>query len=445
MKFHPVASIAVFALALASAQSQPVGQSANPAADSFMLRGGTVHTISGATIEDGSVLVRNGKIVGVGKNLTAPEGYKVIDVRGQQVYPGMIDAASMMGLDSQADELQSDAHEMGLFNPQLRAATAMNTASEHIPASRANGVTGIVEMPEGALISGQMSLLHLDDSGNNQTMTVVPAAAIHLRFPALVIHPVRPHESGDADDDPAPPEPVPYEEAKKDYDGKMAALLQFFDEARQYQREKSAHAAGFETNLKFEAMIPVLEGKTPLFVTAVREREIREAIDFADKQKVKIILADAYECYKVIPEIKAHNIPVVLGPTLSIPINPDDPYDRSFTTPAELQRAGIKFAIGTFSARLSRNLPYQAAAAVPFGLAHDDAYRAVSLSAAEIFGVAKQMGSIEEGKSADLIVADGDPMEVTTNVKMVFIDGKAENLDTRQRQLYRKYSANPPK
>jgi imidazolonepropionase-like amidohydrolase len=414
-------------------------------AGSFMLKGGTIHTVSGATIENGAVLVRDGKIVGVGKNITAPEGYKVIDVHGEQVYPGMIDAASMMGLDSQAEELKSDADEMGLFNPQLRAVTAMNTASEHIPASRANGVTGIIEMPEGDLISGQMSLVHLDDSGNNQEMTVAPLVAIHLRFPALTIHPLRPLENNDADDDPADPEPIPYEEAKKAYDDKMSALLKFFDDARQYQKEKAAHAAGFQLDRRFEAMLPVLEGKTPLFVTAVREQEIREAIDFADKQKVKIILADAAECYKVIPEIKAHNISVVLGPTFRLPINPDDPYDRIYTTPAALQKAGIRFAIASFSARQSRNLPFQAAAAVPFGLAHDDAYRAVSLSVAEIFGVAKQMGSIEEGKSADLIVADGDPMEVTTNVKMVFIGGKPENLDTRQRRLYEKYSGNPPK
>jgi imidazolonepropionase-like amidohydrolase len=443
MKLRLIAGLASAAIASAVTQSPPPTTPAP--ADSFMLRGGTVHTISGAIIEDGSVLVRNGKIVGVGKSLSAPAGYRVIDVHGQQIYPGMIDAASMMGLDSQASELKSDAEEIGLFNPQLRAVTAMNPASEHIPASRANGVTGIIEMPDGELISGQMSLVHLDDSGNNQAMTVVPSAAIHLRFPALITHPVRPHESDDADDDPTPPEPIPYEEAKKDYDDKMAALLQFFDGARQYQKEKLAHAAGFETNLKYEAMIPVLDGKTPLFVTAVREREIREAIEFADKQRVKIILADAYDCYKVIPEIKAHNLSVVLGPTLTSPINPDDPYDRSFTTPAELQKAGIRFAIATFSARRSRNLPFEAAAAVPFGLAHDDAYRAVSLSAAEIFGVAKQMGSIEEGKSADLIVADGDPLEVTTNVKMVFINGKPESLDTRQRQLYEKYSGNPPK
>jgi imidazolonepropionase-like amidohydrolase len=436
-----LASVVCFSVFVAAAQ-QPAAQNSSA---SFVLQGGTIHTISGSVIENGSVLVRDGKIVGVGKNLPAPEGYKVIDVRGQQVYPGMIDAASLMGLDSTADELKSDAEEMGLFNPQLRAVTAMNTASEHIPASRANGVTAVMEMPEGDLISGQMSLIHLDESGNNQAMTVVPSAAIHLRFPALVIHPVRPTENNDADDDPVPAEPIPYEEAKKDYDDKMAALLRFFEEARQYQQQKLAHAANLETNLKFEAMIPVLEGKTPLFVTAIREREIREAIEFSVKQKVKIILANAYECYKVIPEIKALNIPVVLGPTLALPVNPDDSYDRSFTTPAELQEAGIKFAIASFSARQSRNLPFQAAAAVPFGLDHEAAYRAVSLSAAEIFGVAKQIGSIEEGKSADLIVADGDPLEVTSNVKMVFINGKPESLDTRQRQLYEKYSGNKPK
>ncbi len=228
MKFHSIACVAILAVVPAFAQTPAAAPSAAPSADSFMLRGGTVHTISGATIEDGSVLVRNGKIVGVGKNLAAPAGYKVIDVKGQQVYPGMIDAASMMGLDSQSAELKSDAEEQGLFNPQLRAVTAMNPASEHIPASRANGVTGIIEMPEGELISGQMSLVHLDESGNNQAMTVVPSAAIHLRFPALIIHPVRPPENDDADDDPSAPEPIPLrgsQEGLRRKNGRAAAVL----------------------------------------------------------------------------------------------------------------------------------------------------------------------------------------------------------------------------
>ena len=417
-------------------------QAPAPVGDAFILKGGTIHTISGAVIENGSVLVRGGKIVAVGKNFTTPDGYKVIDIHGQQVYPGMIDAASMLGLDSTASELATDAQELGLLNPQLRAATAVNPESDHIPASRANGVTSVMEMPEGELLSGQMSLIHLDGSTNDK-MVVASSTAIHLRFPAIVTRPVRPHESDDADDDPAPPEPIPYEEAKAKYDRDMAALLQFFDEARAYRKAKLAKARGFQTDLKLEAMIPVLEGKTPLFVTAVREREIREAIHFADKQKVRIILADAYEAYKVIPLLKERKIPVVLGPTFTLPLDPDDPYDRSYTTPGELYRAGIPFAIASFSARQSHNLPYQAAAAVPFGLPKEQAYRAVSLSAAEIFGLGSRLGSIEEGKTADLIVSDGDPLEVTTKVTMVFIDGKPVSLDTRQKQLYEKYSNRP--
>lgn len=410
-----------------------------PAPDAFILKGGTIHTISGAVIEDGSVLVRNGKIVAVGKNFTTPDGYQVIDIRGQQVYPGMIDAASMLGLDSTAGELAPDARELGLLNPQLRAATAVNPASDHIPFTRANGVTSVVEMPQGELLSGQMSLIRLDGSDSDR-MVRAPAVAIHLQFPAIVTRPLRPLENDDADDDPAPPEPIPYEQAKARYDRDMAALTGFFDQARAYWRAKKAKAPGLEPDLRLEAMIPVLEGRTPLFVTAVREREIREAVAFADREKIRIILADAYESYKVIPLLKAHKVPVVLGPTFQLPLDADDPYDRSYATPGELYRAGIPFAIASFSARRSFNLPYQAAAAVPFGLPKDQAYRAVSLSAAEILGIADRLGSIEEGKAADLIVTNGDPLEVTTKVNMVFIDGKPVSLETRQKQLYEKYS-----
>jgi imidazolonepropionase-like amidohydrolase len=395
-----------------------------------MLRGGTIHTMAGKVIEGGSVLMRDGKIVAVGKNFTPPNDYKIIDIPGQQVYPGMIDAASMLGLDEDADE-------PGLLNPQLRAADAVNPASDHIAGSRVNGVTSVIEMPEGELLSGQMSLLRLDGP------TTGPPVAIHLRFPALTIHPVPPHENADSDDDPAPPEPIPYEEARQDYDRKMEALNRFFDEARAYWRAKRAKARGQKTDLRLEAMLPVFDGATPLFVTAVREREIREAVAFADRQKVRIVLADAYESYKCIDLLKGHKISVVLGPTFSLPLNPDDAYDRSYTTAGELYRAGIPFAIATFSARQTHNLPYQAAAAVPFGLPQEAAYRAVSLSAAEIFGMGKTLGSLEEGKSADLIVADGDPLEATTKVRMVFIDGKPVSLETRQKGLFEKYSARP--
>jgi imidazolonepropionase-like amidohydrolase len=433
MFIRPIAIICGLAGGLAVAQT--------PAADSgILLRGGTVHTISGPVIENGSVLMRSGKIVGVGKNLTAPEGYKVIDITGKDVYPGMIDSASRLGLETNSREEASDAEEIGEINPQLRAVTAVNPSSEQIPAARYNGVTSVIEMPEGELISGQMSIVHLDESGSNSAMTVMPTTAIHLRFPAIVTQPIRPHETEEEDEDPsAQPEPIPYAEAKRDYDRKMKVLNTFFDEARQYRQAKRVNAAALKTDLRYEAMLPVLDGTTPMFVTAVKAREIREAVQFARKEKIKIILADAYEAYLVLPLLKANDIPVVLGPTHTLPMDPDDPYDRSYTTPAALYNAGIKFCIGTFSSRNARNLPYEAAAAVPFGLPKEEAYKAVSLNAAQIFGIANRLGSIEEGKSADLIVSDGNPLEVMTHIDMMFINGKPVSLDSRQKELYEKY------
>jgi imidazolonepropionase-like amidohydrolase len=346
-------------------------------AQTTLLQGGTVHTISGPVIEQASILIRDGKIIGVGRNLSAPEGATVIDIQGKHIYPGMIDSSG-------------------------------TTDAEQIQAARTNGITTVEQMSGGALF---------------------------LRFPAIATTPVPSHDHDDDDDEPTTAveaEPLSYKVAKKEFDQKMKELNTFFKDARRHP-----------TDPRFVAMQPVLDGSTPLFVAASREREIRDAIAFADAQKIRIILADPYEAYKVLPLIKSHNIPVVLGPTFTLPLDSDDDYDRSYTTPAVLYKAGIKLSIATFSTRLSRNLPYQAAAAVPFGLPHDEAYKAVSLNAAEILGLGKRLGSIDEGKTANLIVTDGDPLEATTHITQVFIDGKPVSLETRQKQLYEKYLARP--
>jgi len=415
------------------------------AGDSFLLRGGTIHTLSGAPIDNGSVLVRNGKIIGAGKDIAAPKGIKVIEIKGLQVYPGMIDAATEIGL-AEVDGVREtlDIREIGRFNPQLVALTAVNPSSEHIPVTRANGITTAATLPQGELISGQVSLIHLDGWTTDE-MAVSRTAALHLRIPSIQVstRPVQPEEGA------APPPaaaPTTFAAAKQNFDKQITELNEFFDSARRYREAKNAKAAGFRPDLKLEAMIPVLEGKEPVLVTAIREREIRDAIAFADKQKIKMILCQAPEAYKVIKEIQQRDIPVILGPTLELPLNEDDPYDRAYTTPAELQKAGIKFAIGTFSGTASlssRNLPYQAAQAVAFGLPHEEALKAITRNAAEIWGVGDRMGTIEEGKWADLVITDGDPLETKTQIRQLFIKGKAVDLDNKQKQLYEKYLNRP--
>jgi imidazolonepropionase-like amidohydrolase len=193
-------------------------------------------------------------------------------------------------------------------------------------------------------------------------------------------------------------------------------------------------------------MIPIIEGKEPVMVTAVKEREIREAIAFSDKQKIKIILCDAGEANKVTKEIKEHNIPVILGPVLELPSSEDAAYDSPFTVAADLHKAGILFSLGSLRGKTnvdSRNLPFQAGQAVAFGLPHEEAMKAITKNAADIWGVGDQIGTIEEGKWADLMVTDGNPLEAQTNIRQLFIKGKPVDLSNKQRDLYEKYLNRP--
>ncbi len=401
------------------------------AADTVVLRGATVHTVSGADVPDGVVVLRDGKIAAVGAAATAPRGARTVDLKGLHVYPGMIDSATDIGLTEIAAVRETgDAAEIGEFNPQLRAIVAVNPASEHIGVTRANGITSVITRPEGGTISGQAALIHLD-GWTWEEMAVRPEAAMMLRFPMI--------ETATGYSFEGPAGRRPFKEARQEYELKLRQLHDYFEQARRYQKAKAAAAADFERDLKLEAMLPVIEGKLPLVMVADRERAIRDAIRFAEAEKVRMVLAGGAESYKVVRELKAKAIPVVLEPALSLPLEEDDPYDRRFTVPAELDRAGVKFAFGSFSTQFARNLPYQAAAAVAFGLPYARALRAVTLTPAEIWGVADELGSIEPGKRADLIVTNGDPLETRTQVLRVFIGGREASLENKQRKLYERY------
>jgi imidazolonepropionase-like amidohydrolase len=421
--------------------------------DSFLIRGATVHPVATAEIQNGSVLVRDGKIVGVGRNLAAPKGTRIIEGKGLHVYPGMIDSGTELGLSEISSTRESvDVGELGKFDPQLRAEIAINPASEHIPVTRANGITTVISLPMGAgggggrrgggggnIIAGQAALVHLD-GWTWEEMDVKKSAGMAMRIPTILSGGGR---GGGGDMPPDVAARFSYTESKKSYETELRELKDFFEQARRYQKAKIAAQRGFKTDLKFEAMLPVLEGKEPLVVMASRERAIRDAVQFAEQQKVRVIIADPQELGKMGPELKARNISAILGPTLALPLHEDDPYDAAFTLPGQFYKAGVKFAFGTFNNEFSRNLPYQAATAVAFGLPYDEALKAVTLNAAQIWGVGEKLGSIEEGKSADLMVTDGDPLETKTQVKQLFIKGKTVDLDNKHRRLYEKYLNRP--
>jgi imidazolonepropionase-like amidohydrolase len=232
---------------------------------------------------------------------------------------------------------------------------------------------------------------------------------------------------------------TPFAEVKANYDRRLRELHHFFEDARRYRQAKLGHEPGLKTDLKYEAMIPVLEGKLPVMVHATRERAIRDAIDFAQREKIHIVLAGPREFGKTLADVKANGIPVIAAPTLALPVEEDDPYDAAFTLPAEMYKAGVKFAFGSFNVQFVRNLPYQAAAAVAFGLPREEALKAVTLNAAEIWGVGDQLGSLEKGKWADIMLTDGDPLEAQTRVRQLFIKGRSVDLSSKHTRLYEKY------
>ena len=415
--------------------------------DTFIIRNATVHPVTGPEIQNGSILVRDGKIIGVGKNLAAPKGVRIVDAKGLHVYPGMIDSGTELGLSEIGAVRESvDTGELGNFNPQLRAEIAVNPSSEHIPVTRVNGITSVITMPMGVgggggrgagrqgIITGQAALIHLD-GWTWEEMEIKKTAAMALRFPTLQ---GRPGRGGDGESFFGGPRQT-YAEQKKTYETQLKELNEFFEQARRYQKAKEAHAPGFKTDLKFEAMLPVLDGKVPLVAMTPRERAIRDAVQFADAQKVKLVIADPRELGKEGADLRAKNVPAILGPTLALPPEEDDPYDAAYALPNEFHKAGVKFAFGTFSNEFSRNLPYQAATAVAFGLPYEEAMKAVTVNPAQIWGVADRVGSIEEGKWADLVITDGDPLETKTQVKQLFIKGKPVDLDNKQKRLYEKY------
>jgi imidazolonepropionase-like amidohydrolase len=417
----------------ASAQEKPI---------TYAITHAKIFTLSGAPIEDGTVIIRDGKISAVGANVEVPAGSRTIDSKGLQVYPGLFDSITQMGLSEiSAVSATVDTSETGSFNPDVVAAEAILPSSQHIPVTRAAGITEVLAVPASGgfdsggasgILGGQASAIHLAGWTIND-MLLRKSVAMVLNWPAI--------ETQSFDFSTFTIKRKPYSEAKQEYEKHVTELTDWLDRARHYALAVGhGGRADFQRDLKLEALIPVTRGELPVLVFADKARDIRNAVEFCDKQKLKMILAGGSEAYKVKDLLRSKAVSVILRPTLTDLTDEDDPYDRFLTQPAELSAAGVRFAFGSFDNSFARRLGQQAANAVSHGLLYEEALKAVTLYPAQIFNLADQVGTLEPGRVANIIVTTGDPLELTTDVRYLFINGQLTSTDNNQKALFEKYS-----
>ncbi len=416
-----------------------VGAGGTALAASLALTGATVHTVSGPDLEDATVVIVNGRITAVGRGLTPPADAKIVSCAGKHLYPGFVSALSMLGL-TEVNSVAgtNDWQETGTTNPDLRAEVGVNPESELLPVTEANGVTSALIIGRGGAISGTSAVMHLS-GWTREDMTLRAPAGLHVQWPNMT--PVRAFFETRTD-----------EQQAKDRDQAIDNIRRSFDDARAYWKARDAEGATgvprHDRDVKWDAMGKALRGEIPVLFHASALNQIRAVLRFADEQKLpRVVLVGGSDAWRVADELKARDIAVIAAPTLEMPRRRYEPYDEAYTLPARLAAAGLRYCVSDggspFGAMNARNLPYHAAMAAAFGLPRDEALKSVTLYPAQILGVADQVGSIEPGKIADLVLTDGDPLEIATHVEQVWVAGKPLSMESRQTRLFEKYDARP--
>jgi imidazolonepropionase-like amidohydrolase len=414
-------------------------------AETILLTGATIHTISGETFTNGGVLINGGKIGFVldGKHRGRIIAGKIIDLKGQHIYPGIIALNTSLGLiEIGAVRATRDTTEVGEYTADVQSWTAINPDSELIPVARVNGVTHTQPVPQGGIVAGQSGLVALDGWTPEQ-MTIKKPVALHLFWPQMELDTTPKEEFKDKS------KWKSIEEQGKERQKKLKALDDFFAEARAY--EKARQAAGKNgvadpgLNPSWEAMRPFVRGEFPIMIQADESRQIKSAVQWAETNRYKIILAGGRDAWKVAGLLATNKIPVVYDYVFGLPPGDADAYDIQFRAPEILRKAGVTvaFSVGPGDASLVKNIPYEAAQAVAFGLPESEALKGMTLYPAQLAGVADRLGSIEVGKDATLFVVDGNILDIRTSVKRMWIAGKEVSLENRHTRLYEKYSNRP--
>jgi imidazolonepropionase-like amidohydrolase len=388
----------------------------------------TVHVGNGTTLTDASIAFENGKIIGVG-NVAIPTGAKVIDGTGKQVYPGLILPTSDLGLREISSGVRgsNDFAEIGENNANIRSIVAYNTDSKIIGVLRENGILLAGVAPQGELIEGQSSVVQLD-AWNYEDAAYKMDNGLYINMPSLMSRRggrmafMRPGPGGD-----------PVKAAME----KIETIKTFFTDAKAYYQEKT-HAAN---NLKLEAVRGLFDGKQKLFVRANEVKQMLLAMDLAKSFGFKLVIVGGTEAYQIADLLAENNVPVILDRQHALPSMEDDDVDQPYKTPATLQKAGVLFCLNdTHDQSRFRNLAFNAGTAATYGLTKEQALSAVTLNAAKILGIDDKTGTIETGKDANLLIVNGDLLDMKSSViGQAFIQGRNVSLDNKGKQLYERY------
>lgn len=434
--------------AKATSVPQKSAMPAPAASPAIVLRGGKLLTISHGVIENGVLVMENGKITAVGAaaSVTIPKNAKMIDVKGMTIYPGLIDSRTQLGLTeiSGVDMSNDLAEASDEIMPHMRVEDAFHAESELIPVTRMNGITNaVVAASDRDTLPGQMSFIQLAGRDRDE-MLLLRSFAMPLnftgaqrrreqsnsRFPSTRMGLAAQLRQAfiDAQD---------YAQKWAEYEKKASEPAK--DDKDSKEKDKDKKSSPPKRDLRFEALVPYLQGKKPVVLTAEEPSDLKVAMRLAKEFNLKVILGEVTYATNMLDEIAASKLPVVVGNIYDTPKN-GTRYDSVYSLPAELAKRGVKIAFASYDSHNARNLPYEAGYAVAFGLPYEEALKALTINPAEIWGVADQLGSLDVGKTANVVVANGDPLDVKTDVKHLFIAGQEIPMVSRQTQLRDAYS-----
>lgn len=398
----------------------------------FLLKNAMIHTITKGSFK-GDILIQGDKISEVEASINTLLPVTTIDCSGKHIYPGFIDAGTQLGLSEiEAVSITNDFNEIGDFIPHMQALTAVNPNAVAIPVTRTNGVTTVLAVPSGGRFPGTAALIDLH--GYTPEQMYAGFKGVVMNFPS----------SGrrgrwDRRSD---------EDVKKDEEKATKKLDELWDNIVLYAKIDSAAATvGKKPEIiqpEMEAMLGVVRGNQFLLIEVNKKEDIRAAIAWVEKTKVKAVLMGVSEGYTVAAEIAKSKIPVITGPVLETPRRDYDKYDSPYANAGIMQKAGVKVAIRTDDAENVRNLPFHAGFAATYGMGIEEALKAITINPAEIFGVSDQYGSIQKGKIANLFICDGDPFETKSKITALFIQGWQVPLENRHTLLYEEFLQREP-